>query len=361
MDHRPHIAFAELPFSGPENTENLPPSKIVDLLHSSRNLEQPFRRLFCDITAKEGRPRFASSPTGGAYGTLASISMWLHLPHRCTGSDEFAIPGFPERCRFHRSQLNPQVREADKSDPWSRFMLPQISLSLKSHGWLCNTVEEIEPLGLESLRTFIKLPVWSIGEHNRCFPDDGIGQRFGNEWEAFRLGGEASTRFRRERRVSTRMASGRVRRANEENQTGVDSAELGAPVGDFVAQIDCGVSEPLQSLSRGVPIVAWPLAAEQAYNSKMLREEMGVSLELPRGSESCVGEEEVKKVVDLAMDGNGKGGKMRKEAFVIKEQIRDAIRVEGQLKGSSVKALDDFLGFVLTRTEELSKSNLFSE
>jgi hypothetical protein len=39
----------------------------------------------------------------------------------------------------------------------------QISLSLSSHGWLCNTVEEIEPLGMEVLRKYLKLSVRAIG------------------------------------------------------------------------------------------------------------------------------------------------------------------------------------------------------
>lgn len=46
---------------------------------------------------------------------------------------------------------------------WSAFMQSQITLSLGSHGWLCNTIEEIEPLGLEILRKYLKLSVRAIG------------------------------------------------------------------------------------------------------------------------------------------------------------------------------------------------------
>ena len=38
-----------------------------------------------------------------------------------------------------------------------------LSLSFSFYGWFCNTVEEIEPLGLEVLRKYIKLSVWAIG------------------------------------------------------------------------------------------------------------------------------------------------------------------------------------------------------
>lgn len=42
-------------------------------------------------------------------------------------------------------------------------MRSQISLSSSSHGWLCNTVEKIEPLGMEVLRKYLKLRVRAIG------------------------------------------------------------------------------------------------------------------------------------------------------------------------------------------------------
>ncbi|GJN24043.1 hypothetical protein PR202_gb11753 [Eleusine coracana subsp. coracana] len=40
----------------------------------------------------------------------------------------------------------------------------------------------------------------------------------------------------------------------------------------------------LESLSNGVPIIRWPLGAEQFYNVKMLAEEWGVCVELARGN-----------------------------------------------------------------------------
>ena len=38
-----------------------------------------------------------------------------------------------------------------------------LSLSFSSNGWFCNTIEEIEPLGLEVLRKYINLSIWAIG------------------------------------------------------------------------------------------------------------------------------------------------------------------------------------------------------
>ncbi|KAK3000160.1 hypothetical protein RJ639_024314 [Escallonia herrerae] len=160
-----------------ENTEALSTPQIASLFRSSRSLEPAFCRLISDITVQEGRPPVCivsdvlmawaneaakavgtvniSFTTGGAYGTAAYMSIWLNLPHRSLGGgikEEFSLPGFPDSCRFHISQLLPFIRAADGTDEWSRIFQPQLSLSLASSGWLCNTAEEMEPQGLEILR-----------------------------------------------------------------------------------------------------------------------------------------------------------------------------------------------------------------
>jgi hypothetical protein len=103
-----------------------------------------------------------------------------------------------------------------------------------------------------------------------------------------------------------------------------------------------------------VPIIGWPLAAEQAYNSKMLVEEMGVSVELTRGVQSSIDWKVVKNVIELVMDKKGKGGDMRSKAMVIKEQLRASVRDEGEDKGSSVKALDDLIKTLQSKWQMIS-------
>ncbi|XP_012841294.1 PREDICTED: crocetin glucosyltransferase 3-like [Erythranthe guttata] len=105
-----------------ENTESLPLNLVVNLFHSSTSLEPPFRALIQNITADQN-------------GTAAYVSLWQHLPHhRRTADDEFNLPGFPDSCVFHITQLHSFLRAADGTDSWSRFFQPQIENSMNSFG-----------------------------------------------------------------------------------------------------------------------------------------------------------------------------------------------------------------------------------
>ncbi|CAB4294229.1 unnamed protein product [Prunus armeniaca] len=441
------IHLAELPFCSTdhglppntETTENLPLKQVVNLFTASLSLESPARRLISGIIEKEGRPPLCvisdvffgwandvaeslgtvnvSFTTGGAYGTAAYISIWLNLPHRSTHKDFFTLPGFPERCRFNISQLHPFLRAADGTDSWSRFFQPQISLSAKSFGWLCNTVEEIEPFGLDILRNYVRLPVWSIGPliprealKNSSTLDVSVSrQRAGKklsfpaekclEWlDSHGSDSVIYISFGSQNTISeTQMKelaigleeSGRAFIWVIRPPVGFDlkgefraewlpqgfeermrKSKQGLLVHNWAPQLEilshkstrvfvshCGWNSVMESLSQGVPIVGWPLAAEQAYNSKMLEEEMGVSVELTRGVQSKIVGEEVKGVIDLVMDESGKGGEMRKNAAVIKEKIRASIKDDDEEKGSSVKAMDDFVAALLSKRQESSKSS----
>ncbi|KAL7163049.1 hypothetical protein ACSBR2_039194 [Camellia fascicularis] len=73
------------------------------------------------------------------------------------------------------------------------------------------------------------------------------------------------------------------------------------PKGEFKAEwLPDGFEERMVERKQG-----WPLAAEQAYNAKIMVEETGVCVKITRrGIETSVQREEVKRVIDLVMDEN---------------------------------------------------------
>lgn len=85
--------------------------------------------------------------------------------------------------------------------------------------------------------------------------------------------------------------------------------------GGFVTH--CGWNSVLESVENGVPMVAWPLYAEQKMNAFMLSEELGVAVRVAEEGGGVVGREQVAEVVRRVMvDKEGVG--MRKKVKVLK-------------------------------------------
>ncbi|XP_050234311.1 UDP-glycosyltransferase 92A1-like [Mercurialis annua] len=442
-DKPTNFNLVELPFSAAaeyglppntENSENLPLDLIGQFFAASATLKNPVRTLLSDIVAKDGQPPLCvisdvffgwandvaksvgsvnvTFTTCGAYGTLAYTSVWMNLPYQRANSDEFHVPGFPEQYRFHFTQPHKFMREADGSDIWSKFMQAQISNSFKSFGFLCNTVEEFEPLGLELFRKFTNLPVWSIGpllphdllKNGARNSSSGIvttstqraGKKLGVSTEKclqfldlhgtnsvlyISFGSQNSINPSQMMQLAIALEEsakpfiwvirppvGFDRNSEfkpewlpERFEERVTATKQGLLVRNWAPQLEilshgstgafmshCGWNSVMESLSQGVPIIGWPIAAEQAFDSKMLVEELRVSVELTRGTQSKVEWGEIKNVIELVMGLEGKGDEMRQKGMEIAKLIRQSV----EENGSFFKALDDFVTNLLARVED---------
>lgn len=322
----------------------------------------------------------------GAFGSAVYHSICNHLPHLRTSGDPFFLPDHPE-VAIHRSQLPRHVLEADGTDRWSVFTRRQISLGYDTNAILINTVEDFEGTGLGMLRRTMGVPIWPVGplvrlptQHSNCDDDvmrwlDAHAARsvlyvsFGSQnsiqaaqmtelamaleltgrpfiW-AIRppVGFDVKSEFRDEwlpegfeQRVRATSKGLLVRRWAPQVRILAHGSTCA-----FLSH--CGWNSVLESVTHGVPIIGWPLTAEQFYNAKMLDEEWGVCVEVARGAMvgTILERAAVAEVVDTVMGETAKGIEMRRRVKEVGELINGA-RTEAC--GSSVKALGEFFASV---------------
>ncbi|KAJ3695161.1 hypothetical protein LUZ60_000538 [Juncus effusus] len=108
-------------------------------------------------------------------------------------------------------------------------------------------------------------------------------------------------------------------------------------VGGFVSH--CGWNSTMEAVTAGVPIICWPLYAEQKLNKVFLVEEMKIGVVLRGYEEGLVTADELEKKIRWLMESEG-GKEMRNRILVDKENAILALK-EG---GSSESDFVEFLG-----------------
>ncbi|XBI61683.1 hypothetical protein VPH35_042444 [Triticum aestivum] len=107
-------------------------------------------------------------------------------------------------------------------------------------------------------------------------------------------------------------------------------------VGSFVTH--CGWNSVLESTMAGVPMLAWPLYAEQKMNAVFLEKEMELAVVMEGYDKEMVEAKEIAKKVRWMMDSEG-GRVLRERTLAVMRQANDAL-LEG---GESDAAMTGFV------------------
>ncbi|KAI8526262.1 hypothetical protein RHMOL_Rhmol13G0295000 [Rhododendron molle] len=349
--------------------------------------------------------------SAGGFGIGCYCSLWLNMPHRKTNSPEFFLPDFQEAGLIHLTQLAPSISAADGSDTDTKsvFMRKNILEWSDSDGVLFNSVEELDKIGLDYFRRITGRNVWPVGPifltgDNRKI--SRISPEKCTEWldtkptnsvlfvsfgsnntisasQMMQLGRAleraTNTHFiwvvrpplgfdiTAEFKAKEWLPEGFMQRVVVAQNRGLVVVQwapqveilLHESVGAFLTH--CGWNSVLESLSRGVPLIGWPMAAEQFFNAKFLEEEVGVCVEVARGVGFEVRCEDLVEKIEMVMGESEKGMEMRRKAGEVKKMIEDAVRDDGDFEGSSVVAMDEFLNAVLLKKQKMEEKILFTE
>jgi UDP:flavonoid glycosyltransferase YjiC (YdhE family) len=108
--------------------------------------------------------------------------------------------------------------------------------------------------------------------------------------------------------------------------------------GAFVTH--CGWNSVLEAVSAGVPMLCWPLDAEQKMNKVCMTEDMGVAVELDGYMTGFVKAEEVEAKVRLVIEGED-GRQLRARVAARKQEAKAALEEGGSSRAAFVQFLLD--------------------
>ncbi|XP_031501318.1 anthocyanidin 3-O-glucosyltransferase 2-like [Nymphaea colorata] len=339
--------------------------------------------MFClgvsDVPAELGIPTYVLYTSGAAM--LAFLLYFSELDRKHAGDfrDLKEFLEIPGRCPFPASAVPALMQE--KNNPTYRWFLRASELFSKVDGVLVNTFRELQPRPIKALKDglckpglrtppdFPIGPLLGLGPATEsqdhecikwldrqplasvvflCFGSmgafspaqiaeiaqglEGSGQRF--LW-SIRIRPKGAPQFSEPKDVdpSEVLPEGFLRRTKEKGlvwpKWAPQVAILSHPaVGGFVSH--CGWNSTLESVWFGVPMIAWPLYAEQGMNAFELVNDLGLSLELKKEEEGgeLVKGEELEKAVRSLMEGE-EGKKVREKMKEAKNMARKAMEEGG--------------------------------
>ncbi|XP_031504494.1 UDP-glycosyltransferase 88A1-like [Nymphaea colorata] len=115
-----------------------------------------------------------------------------------------------------------------------------------------------------------------------------------------------------------------------------------AAVGGFVTH--CGWNSALESISAGVPMIAWPLYAEQPINRVMLVLDMGVAVSVKEDRDGLVSAAEVERCVRLLLDSEEEGARLRERVKAAKDAGVAALKEGGSSLANLARLVDSWNG-----------------
>ncbi|KAJ4716280.1 Glycosyltransferase [Melia azedarach] len=355
-----------------------------------------------DAAAKYGIPRLVFHGTS-FFSLCVMRCMALYEPHKKVSSDSepFLVPNLPGDIKFTRNQLPDNMKQDDAETHITRLMEAVRESDMKSYGIVVNSFYELEPAYADYYRNVLGRKAWHVGPVSLCnrkIEDKALRgkQASIDEQECLKwlnskkpnsviyvcFGSVANFTSAQLMEIALALEASElqfiwvVRR----NKIGEEEKEDWLPegfekrmegkgliirgwapqvlildheaVGGFVTH--CGWNSTVEGVTAGVPMVTWPVAAEQFYNEKLVTEvlKIGVAVGIQKWSRiagDLVNKETIEKVVKDIMVGE-KAEEMRSRAKAFGEMAKRAV----DKGGSSYSDLDALI-------EELSLASPFKQ
>ncbi|KAK4360773.1 hypothetical protein RND71_019725 [Anisodus tanguticus] len=329
-----------------------------------------------DSANKFGIPRLAYYGMNAFSGAL-SISAMPILGTVVSDDEPFVVPDFP--CiKLTRNDFDIHFREREPKGPAFDFVMDAVIATSKSYGLLINSFYELESVYVDYCNRISSPKSWCIGPFCAAVePQKGKLERLekpsyikwldgmleqGKSVLYVAFGTQADISIEQYKEITIGLEKSEVsflwvvRKSIDEVNNEFENRvkNRGLVVTEWVDQREilshgsvqgflshCGWNSVIESICAKVPILAWPMMAEQHLNARMVVEEIKIGLRVEtcdgsvRGFVKCEG---LEKPIRGLMEGE-KCNEARKKVKEIGEAAIDALK-EG---GSSWQALNELI------------------
>ncbi|KAJ4957395.1 hypothetical protein NE237_024506 [Protea cynaroides] len=388
---------------GCENTAQLPSMAFyMHFLKATRKLQEPFHQILQHMSQSNnlpicvisdfflgwtlpichefGVPRLVFHGMS-VFGLALSKTVWVHMPHLHVFSDTepLNMPGLELPFTLTRLDVPEMLQTPDHNDPISRLTAEDGQSELDSWGVIVNSFLEIEEPYVPSLESFFVngAKSWCVGplilydpptepvepEHpmilkflaDHAMPESVIYVAFGTQ-------ADVSNSQLDEVAFGLEMSGHPfiwvVRSKNWSIPNGLEEGVKGRGLimrewvdqrrvlahrstGGFLSH--CGWNSVLESICEGIPVLAWPMMADQFFNARLVVDGLGAGLSVASvGPEEIVGRKAISECV-IELMGEEKGKNARDRVKELSLVARKAVQ-EGGSSYDNLSRLIDQLG-----------------
>jgi hypothetical protein len=332
--------------------------------------------------------------TCGAFAMSLMHSIFNRTSQKCVDEEEFfEVSELIFGLKLRKSDLTVSWRDPDSHPLWN-FLREEINGSMEGRGILINTFYELESRGIDYMGSLTGNPVWNIGpllppglldktvidrgkirsrgkaadiDEDECL--QWLDSRRPNSVVFVCLGSQFFLNDKQIHALASGLdASGQafvwVIRCPQMDPKACKETDVGLPrgfeertrergliirgwapqllilshpsVGAFLSH--CGWNSTLESISAGVPMITWPMFAEQPFNSKLLVERLGIAIQICLDVSGVPGTEEVRRAVIMLL-AEEQGNTMRRRAEALSKHAKIAV----DRGGSSYTNLESFV------------------
>ncbi|XP_050364708.1 scopoletin glucosyltransferase-like [Argentina anserina] len=345
-----------------------------------------------DVASKQGIPTLIFHGTS-YFALCAMLCVYLYKPHNQVSSDSepFVIPNLPHKIELDRKKI-PDFYKDGVENEFKKLYEESMEALKRSYGVLVNSFYELEHSYSDHYINVLGIKAWHIGplwlcnedEDHKLSTDDhecmkwldkkksnsviyvcfGSLSNFGDaQLLEIAIGLEASGHqfiwvVNKQKNIEeTWLPKGFEERIEGKGmivrgwapQVMILSHEA---VGGFVTH--CGWNSTLEAVCCGVPMVTWPLLADQFYNEKLITQvlEIGIGVGAQEWTSRVDGEivksENIEKAVTKAMGGE-EAEEMRSRAGGYAEMARRAIEEGGSSYSDLDKLIEELRSHAISR------------